>query len=176
MHAFRACRAHIALRSARAAPSLRTERRPKGRRETKTTTGDRTRENPRRRRAHAARERPCSTAAVMKHPRCRRAARVAPPVALRSARAAPSLRTERRPKRRRETRTTTDDRSREEPRRRRAPQRATPQLGCGGENHPRRRALAPRHGAYSGLPWVPLTELAIRRRCDTLMVLSNAQL
>ena len=115
MHARRARRAHITRRFARADPSPRTERRPKRRRESRTMTGDLTREKPRRRRAHAARERPCSTAAVMNHPRCTHAACVAraSPVARRSARAAPSLRTERRPKRRRETRTTTGDRTRE---------------------------------------------------------------
>ena len=61
----------------------------------------------------AALERPCATTAVINHPRCTRAARVAlaSPVA---PRAPPSLRTERRPKRRRETRTTTGDGTREE--------------------------------------------------------------
>jgi len=50
-HARRARRARVTSRSARAAPSLRTERRPKRRRETRTTSGDGTREEPRKRRA-----------------------------------------------------------------------------------------------------------------------------
>ena len=53
-HARRARRARVTRRSARAAPSLRTQRRPKRRRETRTTSGDGTREEPRKRRAFIA--------------------------------------------------------------------------------------------------------------------------
>ena len=60
-----------------------------------------------------ARERPCSTAAARTTRMNARRARLAR-VNRRSARAAPSLRTERRVKRRRETRTTTGNRKREE--------------------------------------------------------------
>ena len=86
-----------------------------------------------------ARERPCSTAAAKTTRMNARRARLAR-VNRRSARAAPSLRTERRVKRRRETRTTTGDRKREKRKRRRPPQHATSVLNCGGENHPRRAA------------------------------------
>ena len=44
MYAHRARRARVAHRPPRATPSLRTERRPKRRRETRTTAGDGTRE------------------------------------------------------------------------------------------------------------------------------------
>jgi len=67
MHVRCARRARVVRRPPRAAPSLRAQRRSKRRRETRTTTttGDGTREEPR---STVARERPCSTAAVINHP------------------------------------------------------------------------------------------------------------
>ena len=81
-----------------------------------------------------ARERPCSTAAVMNHPRCTCAARVAraPPVALRAPLPHPARSGDRREGARQGRRPAT-----EAPRRTRPPQRATSVLNCGGENHPR---------------------------------------
>ena len=58
MYARRARRAHVARRPPRAVPSLSTERRPKRRHETRTTTGDGTREEDEKERTTAARDVP----------------------------------------------------------------------------------------------------------------------
>ena len=82
-----------------------------------------------------ARERPCSTAAVMNHPRCTCAARVAraPPVTPRAPLPHSARSGDRREGARQGRRPAT-----EAPRRTRPPQRrATSVLNCGGENHPR---------------------------------------
>ena len=81
-----------------------------------------------------ARERPCSTAAVMNHPRCTCAARVAraPPVTPRATLPHSARSGDRREGARQGRRPAT-----EAPRRTRPPQRATSVLNCGGENHPR---------------------------------------
>ena len=75
MYARRARHARVALRTPRAAPSLRTERRPNRRREKRTKTGDGTREEEEER-TTAARHVPAERGGE-NHPRCTRTARVA---------------------------------------------------------------------------------------------------